>query len=48
MKNKIYDLQGRRVGKMNNEELRMKNESHTYSSLTPGLYIIDGQKVFIK
>ena len=48
MKNKIYDLQGRLVGNMNNEELRMKNESKSYPSLTPGLYIIDGHKVFVK
>ena len=44
---------------MKNEELRMKNESNSYSSfggeadihhstLSPGLYIIGGRKVLLK
>ncbi len=50
MKNNIYDLQGRLVGEM-------KNESNSYSSfggeadnssLVPGIYIVNGRKVFIR
>ena len=52
MKNNIYDLQGRLVGEM-------KNESNSYSSfggeadilhssLAPGIYIVNGRKVYLK
>ena len=55
----VYDLQGRRVEEVNNEELRMKNESNSYSSfggeadilhssLSPGLYIMGGRKILVR
>ena len=55
----VYDLQGRRVGEMKNEELRMMNKSNSYSSfegeadihhssLSPGIYIIGGKKVLVR
>ena len=45
----VYDLQGRRVGTMKNEELRTKNGSNAPSSvLSPGLYIVGGKKILVR